>query len=125
MKKNLLPVACFSAALSLGVACSDEEAVVGPEGVPQGAAIVWSVESRADTTPSSPFVFVEITFTSQPADTTYVHVTVESLDFDPVDFAGLRLPPTPGEGSDSFTILGRMPIWTDWRMVIDLSLIHI
>lgn len=110
------------APIFLGLAaCSGDETMTGVA----GAAVAWNVETQADTTAESPFVFLEITVTTQPADTAFIHLTVESLNFERIDFAQVRLPDEPGHGTDSFKILGRLPIWTDWLMVIDVWTQHL
>ncbi len=120
MKRKLVGIV-WLAPLLLGLAaCSDDESITGA-----ADTVSWSVETQADTTAESPFVFLEITVTTKPADTAFIHLTVESLDFERIDFAQVRLPEQPGRGTDSFKILGRLPIWTDWLMVIDVWSQHV
>ncbi len=120
MKGKLVRIV-WLAPLLLGLAaCSDDESITGA-----ADTVSWKVETQADTTAESPFVFLEITVTTQPADTAFIHLTVESLDFERIDFAQVRLPEQPGRGTDSFKILGRLPIWTDWLMVVDVWSQHV
>ena len=99
----------------LALACSDGGVPTEPEFGPD-----WTVAADIETTESDPFVLATITVSSTPADTSYIHLTIESPDFETVDFVTLRLPDIPGTASDSLTILGELPIWTDWLLVVDV-----
>ena len=107
---RLSPFACL-----LALACSDGDLPTEPDAGPD-----WTVAANIETTESDPFVLATITVSSTPADTAYIHLTVESPDFDPLDFVALRLPEMPGTAADSLTILGELPIWTDWLLVVDI-----
>lgn len=107
---RLVPFACL-----LALACSDGGVPTEPDSGPN-----WTVDAHIKTTESDPFVLATIVVSSIPADTAYIHLTVESPDFEAVDFVTLRLPEMPGTAADSLTILGELPIWTDWLLVVDI-----
>ncbi len=111
MRRPVMPVWIPIFCLAL-LGCSDSEQPLEPQ------AITWDLHTITGTAVNTPFVLVEIMVTATPADTAYLHITVESKDFAPVDFLQLQLPERPGEGTETVRILGKIPIWTDWRMVV-------